>query len=131
VRTTYMNQVTTVAPTGAVSSACPPPTVGVSGLLPVSIVAVVDVPQWGAARVRPSLRQRAALSRITATGIGCGFDGDLAAGTPGAGRRAAAAAELVGKRTNEPTARNAGTTENKQQLHLMSRRDPRTWRPPV
>jgi hypothetical protein len=132
VRTPNVDQVLTVEPIGTVSFACPPPTAGISDLLPVS-TAVVDVPQWGAARLRPSVRQRAALGRITATGVGYGFSSALATGVPGARRSTAAAtaAEQAGNRTNGDSARTAGTTAHKQQLHLMSRRDPRTWRPPV
>jgi hypothetical protein len=122
----------TVEPVIAVSFACPQPALGVKGLLPAPAAAVVDVPQWAAAWLRPSSRQRAALSRITATGVGYGFGSDLAAGTSGArrGTATADAAEQVGKRPNGSTVSSTRTTQRKQ-LHLMSRRDPQTWRPPV
>lgn len=124
--------IVTVEPTVAVSFACPQPALGVKGLRPTPTVAVVDVPQWAAAWLRPTSRQRAALSRITATGVGYGFSGDLAAGMSGArrGTATADAAEQVGKRPNGTAVRITGTTQRKQ-LHLMSRRDPQTWRPPV
>ena len=129
--------VTTVEPTRVVSFACPPPVVGVNSLLPVSTVAVVDVPQRTSARLRPSLRQWAALGRITAEGVGdgngTGFGSDLIAGQPGQWERGAefrpAAAPAAAPRTTS-TARYARSTQSKQ-LHLMSRRDPCSWRPPV
>lgn len=130
--------VTTVEPTWAVSFACPPPAVGVNSLLPVSTVAVVDVPQRTSARLRPSLRQWAALGRITAEGVGNGngsngFGSDLIAGQPGQWERGAefrpAAASAAAQRTTS-TARYARSAQSKQ-LHLMSRRDPCSWRPPV
>ena len=151
--------VTTVEPTRVVSFACPPPAVGVSGLLSVngmsianglrgvnglsgvnglrsvndllsvSTVAVVDVPQRTSARLRPSSRQWAALGRITAEGAGY-VGSDLVAGViAGTERRPAAAPAAAAQRTTS-TARTARFTQNKQ-LHLMSRRDPCSWRPPV
>jgi hypothetical protein len=124
--------IVTVEPIVAVSFACPQSALDVRGLLPMPIVAVADTPQRAAAWLRPSSRQRTALSRITATGVGYGFSGDLAAGISGArrGTATADAAEQVGKRPNGSTVRNTRTTQRKQ-LHLMSRRDPQTWRPPV
>jgi hypothetical protein len=129
VRNLTVNIVTTVEPIGAVSLACPQ-TATVNGLLPVQTVAVVDVPQW-APRLRPSSRQWAALGRIAAEGAGYGngFSSDLVAGVPGAERRPAAAPARAAQCTTN-TARNADSTQSKQ-LHLMSRRDPCSWRPPV
>jgi len=120
--------VTTVQPTGVVSFACPPPVVGISALLPVPTVAVADVPQRTTAGLRPSSRQWAALGRITAEGVGYAGS-DLVSGARGAERRQAAAPAAAAQRTIS-TARNARFTQNKQ-LHLMSRRDPCSWRPPV
>lgn len=123
--------IVTVEPTVAVSFACPQPAFGVRTLPPMPTAAVVDVPQWAAAWLRPSSRQQAALSRITATGVGYGVGSDLVAGASGTrcGMATADAAEQVGKRPNGTTS-ITGTTQRKQ-LHLMSRRDPQTWRPPV
>lgn len=123
--------VTTVEPTWAVSAACPPPVVGVNGLLPVPTVAVADVPLGISARLRPSSRQAAALGRITAEGVGYGygFSSDLIAGQPGQWRPGAERRPAAAQRMTS-TARNARTTQSKQ-LHLMSRRDPCSWRPPV
>jgi hypothetical protein len=133
VRKLTVDIVTTVEPTRVVSFACPPPVVGINGLPPVPTVAVVDVPQRTSARLRPSSRQWAALSRITAEGVGNGFGSDLIAGQPGQRERGAeyrpAAASAAAQRTTS-TARNARATQSKQ-LHLMSRRDPCSWRPPV
>jgi hypothetical protein len=58
---------------------------------------------------------------------------DLVAGTSGArrGTATADAAEQVGKRPNGTPVRFTRTTTQRKQLHLMSRRDPQTWRPPV
>lgn len=125
--------VTTVAPTRVVSFACPQPALGVNGLLPEPIVAVVDVPQGTPMRLRPSSARWAALGRITAEGSGYGFgsgvDGDLVARFQGAERRPAAAPMAAAQRTTSTT-RTARSTQSKQ-LHLMSRRDPWSWRPPV
>ena len=122
--------VTTVEPTRVVSFACPPPVVGVNGLLPVPTVAVVGVPQGTSAGLRPSSRQWAALGRITAEGAGYGFGSDLVSGLRGAERRPAAAPAAAAAQRTTITARNARSTQSKQ-LHLMSRRDPCSWRPPV
>lgn len=119
--------VTTVQPTRVVSFACPPPVVGISGLLPVPTVAVADVPQRTTAGLRPSSRQWAALGRITAEGVGYAGS-DLVSGARGVERRQAAAPAAAQRRIS--TARNARFTQRKQ-LHLMSRRDPCSWRPPV
>jgi len=146
VRNSTESIVTTVEPTWVVSFACPPPAVGVSGLLsvngvpsvnglhsvngllPVPTVAVVDVPQRTSARLRPSSRQWAALGRITAEGVGY-VGSDLVAGVIAGTERRQAAAPTAAQRTTS-TARTARFTQNKQ-LHLMSRRDPCSWRPPV
>lgn len=139
VRNSTIDIVTTVEPTRVVSFACPQSAAGVNGLpgvsalLPVPTVAVVEVPQRTSVRLRPSSRQWAALGRITAEGAGYGVGSDLVAGQPGQpGRGAArrpAAAPAAAQRTTS-TARNARFTQSKQ-LHLMSRRDPCSWRPPV
>ena len=132
-RNSTIDIVTTVEPTRVVSFACPQSAVGVSALLPVPTVAVVDVPQRTSVRLRPSSRQWAALGRITAEGAGYGVGSDLIAGQPGQPGRGAerrpAAAPAAAQRTTS-TARNARFTQSKQ-LHLMSRRDPCSWRPPV
>ena len=128
-RNLTVDNLTAVEPVRAVSATCPAPISGVNGLPSVPTAAVVDVPQWASPRLRPSSRQWAALGRITAEGAGYGFGSDLFTGIRGAERRAAAAPAAAVQCTTT-TARNARSTQSKQ-LHLMSRRDPCSWRPPV
>lgn len=133
-RNSTIDIVTTVEPTRVVSFACPQSAAGVNGLpgvsalLPVPTVAVVEVPQRTSVRLRPSSRQWAALGRITAEGVGY-VGSDLVSGVIAGTERRQAAAPAAAQRTTS-TARNARFTQSKQ-LHLMSRRDPCSWRPPV
>jgi hypothetical protein len=115
VRTLTADQAAAINPTGAVSFACP-------RLSPVAVGS-----QGAAARLQASAWRRAGKGRISARYFGSGLGSVLAAEVPGAVRRAA---EQTDKRATSIVRENAYNTQQKQ-LHLMSRRDPRTWRPPV
>jgi hypothetical protein len=109
---------TAVTPSAVVMPACPPPSaVPAPGTVVLAARPAVAATLWSAVAARPR-------SGVEATGAG------YAAGEVGiATRRGLDRDALSGKRF-------IGTngTQNKQQqdqLHLMSRRDPRTWRPPA
>lgn len=113
---------TAVKPSDALLPACPSlwaaPVTDVPVFAIASRSAVAAAPSWTAVLARPT-------SRVAATGVG--YAGTAAAGTRrGVDReRGVLGGTAVGTRF-------IGTNGKQQdQLHLMSRRDPRPWRPPV
>jgi hypothetical protein len=114
-----------VKPSVAVASACPPlwaaPLSGVPAIASWSAVTGTSA-VWTAALARPK-------SRVEATGVG--YAAPAAAGA----RRGA---DRPGRDVPGGTAvetrfigTNGSNGKQQDQLHLMSRRDPRTWRPPA
>jgi hypothetical protein len=77
---------------------------------------------WAGALARPQ-------GRVEATGVGYAAAPAVAAKRRGVDRDVNGSTTANGKRViaNGTT----GTTKQQDQLHLMSRRDPRPWRPPV
>ena len=111
----------TVKPFATVLPACPMTSaVPAPGTLAVASRPAVAAPLWSAALARPK-------SGVVGTGVA------YAAGALGA---AIVSRRGIDRDVPNGTAngeRFIGTNGNKQQdqLHLMSRRDPRTWRPPA
>jgi len=98
-----------VTPFAVVARACPSPS-AVPG--PETAVAT----PWSAVMARPR-------SGAEATGVGYAAGGTVIATRRGLDRDA-----LSGKRHTGTTGKQINQQD---QLHLMSRRDPRTWRPPA
>jgi hypothetical protein len=106
-----------VTPFAVVARACPSPSVPA----PLTVVTavrsvVVATTPWSAVVARP-------WSGVEATGAGYAAGGLGVATRSGLDRDA-----LGGERRN---GMNGKQIDQQDQLHLMSRRDPRTWRPPA
>ena len=116
---------TTVERHAAVLHACPPPSAGFARETTVFFARSVD------AAVAQGTNVLTAPPRTGVPATGVGYVGRPDAGAWRKGREVlnAAAAIALGKRATG----TASTKQIKQQdqLHLMSRRDPRTWRPPA
>ncbi|MBS2963055.1 hypothetical protein KGA66_08370 [Actinocrinis puniceicyclus] len=94
----------TVVPSAVLLPACPSLSVVAATVAPAALpLAAAPAPLWAVAKPDGIAKRR-------------GVDRDVPGATAGAER------VIGGYRT---------TSKQQDQLHLMSRRDPRTWRPPV
>jgi hypothetical protein len=120
-----INDLMAVKPSVAILPACPPlwatPVSGAPAIASWSAVTGIAA-AWTAALARPK-------SRVEATGVGYAAlaAADARRGVDGSGRDVpggtAVETRFIGT--------NGSNGKQQDQLHLMSRRDPRTWRPPA
>ncbi len=122
-RTLSESQVTAI-PSAAVLPACPSLSDVTATFAPaaLSFRSAAEAPLWAGVSARPQ-------GRVEANGAGYAAAPAIAAKRRGVDRDVygvtAGSKRVIGG--NGTT----GTTKQQDQLHLMSRRDPRPWRPPV
>lgn len=115
-------------PSVTVAPACPPPLwdTSVPNAAGHVVRTVLSRPAAAAALSSAAVTARPK-SRVEGTGVGYATPADARRGADASGRDVpggnAAGARFIG--TNGTNGKQQG------QLHLMSRRDPRTWRPPA
>lgn len=100
-----------------------------TALLPVFTPAL----SWPAAAAAPvAVATARSKSRVEATGVGYAAPAgaETRRGVDGIGRDVPRG-EAAGTRLNGTNGINGSNGKQQDQLHLMSRRDPRTWRPPA
>ena len=109
---------TAVTPFAVVARACPSPSAVPAPETVVTAVrsVVVATTPWSAVVARP-------WSGVEATGVGYAAGGTVVVARRGLDRDALGGEARSGM--------NGKQIQQQDQLHLMSRRDPRTWRPPA
>lgn len=113
----------TTIPSAAVLPACPSLSDVAATFAPAALSLSSAAAQvWAGALVRPQ-------GRVEATGVGYAATPAVAAKRRGVDRDVDGSTTASG--TSVIANGTTGTTKQQDQLHLMSRRDPRPWRPPV
>ena len=103
-------------PFAMVAPACPLPPTGAAPETAVATRPAVAATLWSAVTARPK-------SGVEATGVG------YAAGALGTATRRGVDRDVLNGKSFIGT--DGKQSKQQGQLHLMSRRDPRTWRPPA